>query len=111
MEHVSPCSPFRTLGVPGRFYVEQPLLFLDLLICVSRGSPALGSRSNPAPQLSDTSFPITIFWPLVSAHLVLASLVAQLVKNPSAMRDTWVRSLGWQDALEEGMAAHSNILA
>ena len=40
-----------------------------------------------------------------------ASLVAQLVKNPSAMWETWVRSLGWEDPLEEGMAIHSSILA
>ena len=33
-----------------------------------------------------------------------ASLVAQLVKNPPAMQETWVRSLGWEDPLEEGMA-------
>ena len=39
------------------------------------------------------------------------SLVAQMVKNPPAMRETWVRSLGWEDALEEGMATHSSILA
>ena len=31
-----------------------------------------------------------------------ASLVAQLVKNPPAMQDTWVRSLGWEDPLEKG---------
>ena len=31
-----------------------------------------------------------------------ASLVAQLVKNPPAMRETWVRSLGWEDPLEKG---------
>ena len=31
-----------------------------------------------------------------------ASLVAQLVKNPSAMWETWVRSLGWEDPLEKG---------
>ena len=37
--------------------------------------------------------------------------VAQLVKNPPAMRETWVQSLGWEDPLEEGMATHSNILA
>ena len=36
-----------------------------------------------------------------------ASLVAQLVKNPSAMRETWVRPLGWEDALERGKAIHS----
>ena len=39
-----------------------------------------------------------------------ASLVAQLVKNPPAMRETWVQSLGWEDPLEEGMATHSSIL-
>ena len=40
-----------------------------------------------------------------------ASLVAQLVTNPSAMRETWVGSLGWEDPLERGKAAHSCILA
>ena len=40
-----------------------------------------------------------------------ASLVSQMVKNPPAMRETWVRSLGWEDPLEEGMATHSSILA
>ena len=39
------------------------------------------------------------------------SLVAQLVKNPPAMHETWVRSLGWEDLLEKGKATHSNILA
>ena len=37
--------------------------------------------------------------------------MAQTVKNPPAMWETWVRSLGWEDPLEEGMATHSNILA
>ena len=40
-----------------------------------------------------------------------ASLVAQLVKNPPAMWETWVRSLGWEDPLEKGRATHSSILA
>ena len=40
-----------------------------------------------------------------------ASLVAQLVKNPLTMQKTWVRSLGWEDPLEVGMATHSSILA
>ena len=40
-----------------------------------------------------------------------ASLVAQLVKNLPTMRDTWVRSLGWEDPLEKGKATHSSILA
>ena len=41
----------------------------------------------------------------------LASLVAQLVKNLAAMRETWVQSLGWEDLLEKGKATHSSILA
>ena len=40
-----------------------------------------------------------------------ASLVAQMVKNPPAIWETWVRSLGWEDLPEEGMATHSSILA
>ena len=40
-----------------------------------------------------------------------ASLVAQTVKNPPAVWETWVQFLGWEDLLEEGMATHSSILA
>ena len=39
-----------------------------------------------------------------------ASLVAQLVKNPPAMQETWVQSLGLEDLLEKGMATQSSIL-
>ena len=49
-----------------------------------------------------------IGYPLQSSW---ASLVAQLVKNPPAMRETWVGSLGWADPLEKGNATHSRILA
>ena len=48
------------------------------------------------------SYPLQYSW---------TSLVAQMVKNPPAMQETWVRSLGWEDPLEEGMATHSIILA
>ena len=37
--------------------------------------------------------------------------MAQLVKNPPIMRETWVQSLGWKDPLEKGKATHSSILA
>ena len=40
-----------------------------------------------------------------------ASLLTQIVKNLPAMWETWVRSLAWEDSLEEGMANHSSILA
>ena len=46
-------------------------------------------------------YPLWYFW---------TSLVAQLVKNLPAMRETWVRSLGWEESLEEDMAIHSSIL-
>ena len=41
--------------------------------------------------------------------VIRASLVAQLVKKPPALQETWVRSLGWEDPLEKGMATHSSI--
>ena len=47
-------------------------------------------------------FPLQYSW---------ASLVIQLVKNPPAMRETWVQSLAWEDPLEKGKATHSSILA
>ena len=49
-----------------------------------------------------TGYPLQYSW---------ASLVAQLVKNPPAMQETWVQSLGWEDPLEKGKATHSSILA
>ena len=44
-------------------------------------------------------------------HHSLVSGAAQLVKNPPAMWETWVRSLGWEDPLEKEEATHSSILA
>ena len=40
-----------------------------------------------------------------------SSLVAKTVKNPLAMQETWVQSLGWEDPLKEGMATRLSILA
>ena len=42
---------------------------------------------------------------------IRAYMVALTVKNPPAMGKTWVRSLGWEDPLEEGMETHSSTLA
>ena len=58
-----------------------------------------GSRKSPGEGIVS---PLQYSW---------ASLVAQLVKNLPAMRETWVPSLGWEDPLEKGKAAHSSILA
>ena len=40
-----------------------------------------------------------------------ASLVARMVRNLPAIQETWVRSLGWEDPLKEGVATHSSIPA
>ena len=62
------------------------------------------------------NWPLTlVFWgwwnKLPQIQRLKTTLVAQIVKNLSAMQDTWVWSLGWDDPLEKGMATHSNILA
>ena len=44
-------------------------------------------------------------------HYIWASLVAQTVKRLPAVRETWVRSLGWEDPLEKEMATNSSTLA
>ena len=65
------------------------------------GDPGLipGSRRSAG---EGTGYPLQCSW---------ASLVAQLVKNPPAMLETWVQSVGWEDPLEEGRATHSSVLA
>ena len=47
----------------------------------------------------------------ISSYLFNSSLVAQMVKNPSAMQETQARSLDWEDPLEKGMATHPSIFA
>ena len=58
-----------------------------------------GSGRSPGEEID---YPLQHSW---------ASLVAQMIKNLPAMWETWVRSLGWEDPLEEGMETHSSILA
>ena len=64
-------------------------------------------ESSPLPP--NTSAPMAGLIALTKA--LQASLVAQMVKNLPVMRETQVRSLDWEDPLEEGMATHSSILA
>ena len=58
-----------------------------------------GSRRSPGEGIG---YPLQYVW---------ASLVAELVKNPPAMWETWICYLGWEDPLEKGKATHSNFLA
>ena len=48
---------------------------------------------------------------IVNNTVPWASLVAQTVKNPPALQETWVQPLGWEDPLEKATATHSSILA
>ena len=52
------------------------------------------------------NFLIAVQYPILWPYLV-----TQTIKNPPAMQEAWVRSLGWEDCLEEDMATHSSILA
>ena len=85
-----------------KFIKAQPLLvgFSESLVgkesACNAGDPGsvLGSGRSFAGEIGH---PFQYFW---------AFLVAQLVRNPSAMRETWVQSLGWEDTLEKGKATH-----
>ena len=46
----------------------------------------------------------------ITFDITWSSLVAQTVKNPPAMQETWIPSLGWEDPLDKGMATHSSVL-
>ena len=58
-----------------------------------------------------TRYPLSPLLFSTACKVLRASLVAQLVKNLPAMRETWVGSLGWEDPLEKGKATLASILA
>ena len=86
-------SQCNSLGFPDNSLVKES--------ASNSGDPGL----IPGPGRSTgerIGYPLQYSW---------ASLVAQLVKKKSAMWETWVRSLGWEDPLEKEKAIHSGILA
>ena len=73
---------------------------------------SMGHRElDTAEQLSFSIIKDKLLGEKTEAYLLYASLVAQLVKNPPAVWETWVRSLRWEDPLEKGKVTHSSILA
>ena len=74
------------------------------------GTQASGRRCGAAEVLSGCEDQARIKQPALPL-LHWASLVAQTVKSLSAVRETWVPSLGWEAPLEEEMATHSSVLA
>ena len=97
-------------------WYEQIWVMITSSLCLYTGFPhsSVGKEStcNPEdpgsipgsgrPSGEGIGYPLQYFW---------ASLVAQLVKNPPAMWETWVLSLAWEGCLEKGKATHSSILA
>ena len=127
-------TPVRFLGPEGPW--SRCRLPTPVFLGFPGGSAGKESTCNAGrPGLERFSWkreqrPIPIFWPgefwpwsyavhgaannwtrLGDFHFSWASLVAQLVMNPPAMQETWVRSLGQEDTLEKGKATHSSILA
>ena len=86
-----------------RSYIACPALLPFLLSHGLLGSPGLVTVATLACILF-----VLLGNPLPTSG---SSLVAQLVKNPPAMREIWVWSLDWEDPLEKGKATHSSILA
>ena len=98
------------------FVSEAMSLFLICCLCLSSGFPDSSVGKESTCNAGDPSsipgsgrsagkgigYPLQYSW---------VSLVAQLVKNLPARRETWVRSLGWENPLEKRKATHSSILA
>ena len=87
------------------FLVLPGLPELPLRLNTASHPPCQGKQTHPA-QVRITTCPGAC-----SMVYIKAPLVAQTVKNPPAMQETWVGSLGPEDNLEKGMATHSSILA
>ena len=77
------------------------------------GLPSLGGPENSSLQARVPGRGVleTLLRSSMGQTVSGASLVAQTVNNLPEMQETQVRSLGWEDALEKGMATHSRILA
>ena len=80
----------------------------ELVIDREAWRAAIHGVTKSRTRLSDRTDLIRIHYMYIHTR---ASLVAQTVKNPPAMRETWVQSLSWEDPLEEGMATHTSIPA
>ena len=105
-------GPSLELGLglgPERFFRELPReLYFLFLLKYSWFTVLLVSGL----QHRDSVLPVCVcVCVCVCVRVCVSSLVAQMVKNPPAMWETWVQSLGQEDPLEKGMSAHFSILA
>ena len=93
--------PWRRDRVPSPIFLGFPGGSDGKESTCNAGDPGSIPGSGRSPGVG-IGYPLQYSW---------ASLVAQTVKNLSAMRETGVRALSWEGHLEEGMATHSSILA
>ena len=114
----SPCSATRE----ARALQQERLVLYKRSPCSATRKLSQWEASAPQPESSPHSLQTCAAtktqhsWKLINIYIYVyfksrASLVAQTVKCLSAMQETWVRSLGWEDLLEKEMAALSSILA
>ena len=108
------CSGCLIVGCPHaqslscvHLFMMSPILSLFPGRSVGKESTCNAGDPGSIPGLGRSAgegigYPLRYSW---------ASLVAQLVENQSAMWETWIQSLGWEDPLEKGKATHSSILA
>ena len=106
----SPASP----ASAGEFFTAEPSRKPPLTLAIScQMSYITGEKKTFSKIYISPHFFMFIFVHVKNSfkYQMWASLVVQLVKNLPAMWETWVQSLDWEDALEEGMATHSSFLA
>ena len=98
--------PHANIGIPEERVVRGEGLSLD---CLANSKLLL--KVPRIPPTTCLCFRPTSGQTTMCEESPQASLVAQMVKNLPAMKETRVQSLGWEDPLEKGMATHSSILA
>ena len=111
---LSRSSDFKT-GLDIHYGVVKEILSWEIwnengLDCVDLALKLYQSMAEPGGLPSVGSHRVGHDWSNTAAAATAirrTSLVAQMVKNPPAMQETWVQSLSWEDPLEESMATHS----
>ena len=106
-------SPKASVLLCSAFFIVQlshPYMITGKTVALTFVGKVMSQFFNMLSRLVMTFLPRRIF----GFYLISdcgASLIAQLIKNPPAMQETWVRSLSWDDPLEKEKATHSSILA
>ena len=110
LETPSPISPIISKYYAICFYLSISNWVTDIMSSADKESVCNAGNTSLIPRLFWCWGSIPGEGKGYSLQCSWASLVAQWEKNLPAMQETWVRSLNWEDPLEEGLATHSSIL-